>query len=64
MITMYERVFVRLNENIETLEKFLHELEEARQYSEENNTLRLSPIAGLLEKSQLELLKKIRDGDD
>ena len=50
----------RLDKQIINLERFLRELEEARKFGEESNTLKVSPIAGLLEKAELETLLKIR----
>ena len=52
----------RLDEAIQKLERFIKELEEARKFGEESNTLPVSPIAGIIEKGELELLKTIRDG--
>ena len=52
----------RLDKEIKDLERFLKELEEARKYGEESNTLPISPIAGIIEKGQLELLKGIKEG--
>ena len=49
----------QLEKEIAKLERFLKELEEARKLGEESNTLRISPIAGIFEKGQLELLKGI-----
>jgi len=50
----------RLNKEIEKLERFLREMEEARKFGEESNTLKISPVAGIFEKAELQELKKIR----
>ncbi len=50
----------RLNKRIDELQRFLKEMEEARAFGKESNTLKISPVAGIFEKAELQELKKIR----
>jgi len=58
--TQNQKLRERLEKEIKDLERFLRELEQARKFGEESNTLPVSPIAGIIEKGQLVLLKKIK----
>lgn len=49
----------RLKKRIEELEQFLKDLAEARKHQEEHDTLKIAPIAGLLEKAELDGLQEI-----
>ena len=56
---MSKQVKSELQLRIEELEQFLKELDEAKAFQKENDTLKISPLAGILERNELESLKKI-----
>jgi len=61
-IRIFIKIHQRLVKRIEELEQFLKDLAEARKDQEERDTLKIAPIAGLLEKAELDGLKEIRAG--
>lgn len=57
-----QRIVHRLIEKINKLDKFLKELEEAKKFQKEHDTLRIHPIAGLTEQSFKEELEDCLNG--
>jgi len=55
-----EQILSRLDKRIKELEQFLAELEEAKNLSDERDTLSISSLAGMFERNELESLQKIR----
>ncbi len=60
-----QQIVIRLMERIKELEKYLKDLQECIDYSNEPDAgegrLKMSPMAGMFEKSILEELKKIQE---
>jgi len=46
-------------ERKQELEKFLNELQQAKDFQQEHDTLKISPLAGHLERIELEKINKI-----